>query len=276
MVGRNNMKASIDIVSFNRKKMTKFCIDSLINSTKRDSFELIVVDNFSTDGTVEMLKEMKERNIIDKLILNPKNLHLGKASNQSWDVASKDTDWLVRCNNDFFFMDNWLDNLTLVVNDLNVDFVYCLNLESVVRSKVPNGTPKKTKNGGFYLEPTIRADKSGDIGAATAIKKSVVDKYNIRYDETPFRKGHTGPSTQFFKRLHELKLKSVRLDKPCLLLQFPEYDNPLYKEYYKNTFGIRGLGHVLDFKRKHAHVINPAEYYKGTNYLESYKRRNGE
>jgi len=262
------MKISINITTWNRKKMTEFCINSLIETTNRKQFKLIVVDNFSTDGTVDMLKKMKNENIIDKLILNSKNLHLGKAVNQAWDSTDKDTEWVLWCNNDFFFMDNWLDNFTLVVNDLNVDFINCLNLEGNSRNKIAPGIPKKTKKGGSYLKPVLRKNKIFETGAAPALKKSLVDKYNIRVSEKPFMKGYTGPSTPFYKRLHNLKLKGVRLDKPCLLLQFGEYNNPLYKKYYNNTFKTRGMEKVLKYFKKYENATNLAKYYEGTNYLD--------
>jgi len=254
--------------------MTKFCIDSLINTTKRDSFDLVVVDNFSTDGTVEMLKEMKEKNIIDTLILNEKNLHLGKAVNQAWSATSENTDWLLWINNDFFFMDKWLDNLILVINDLDIDYVNCGYLEGISRHKVSRGISKKTENGGSYLEPVLRRNKSYDTGACPALKRSLVKAYNIQIPERPFSEGYTGPATVFYRHLNKFGFRGVRLNKPCILLQFPEYNNKLYKEYYDTTFKTRGLEKLLNFYKEQGHVKNPKKYYQGTNYLELYKKLN--
>lgn len=267
------MKISINITTFNRKKMTKFCIDSLINTTKRDSFDLVVVDNFSTDGTVEMLKEMKKKNIIDKLILNKENLHLGKAVNQACDVASKDTDWLLWVNNDFFFMDNWLDNLTLVVNDLNIDYVNCVYLEGITRNKISPGIPKKTKNGGSYLEQTLRNKKKYVTATGPILKKVLRNKYNIRVSEGPFTKGYTGPSTSFYSALHRHKLRGVRLNKPCILLQDSDYNNPIFKSYYDTTFKTRGMEKALNFYKKRGRFKNIKKYYEGTTYLEDIKKK---
>lgn len=263
------MKISINITTFNRKKMTKFCIDSLINTTKRDFFDLVVVDNFSNDGTVEMLKEMKEKNIIDNLILNKENLHLGKAVNQAWDAASEDTDWLLWINNDFFFMDNWLNNLILVVDDLNIDYVNCVYLEGIIRNKISPGIPKKTKNGGSYLEQTLRKKKKYVTATGPILKKALRDKYNIRVSEVPFSEGRTGPSNSFYSALYRHKLRGVRLNKPCILLQDSDYNNPLYKEYYKETFGLRNINHVLQLYKKGGRFKNINEYYKDTNYLKN-------
>jgi len=262
------MKLSINITTFNRKKMTEFCINSLISTTNREFFNVVVVDNFSTDGTVEMLKEMKNEKVIDHLILNSENLHLGKAVNQAWDAASEDTDWLLWINNDFFFMDNWLDNLTLVINDLDIDYINCVYLEGLTRRKISPGIPKKTKNGGSYLEQTLRIKKKYVTATGPILKKKLRDKYNIRVSEIPFSKGYGGPGTLFYRTLYRHKLKGVRLNKPCILLQDSDYNNPLYKNYYEKTFKERDIQHVLRFYKNRGRFKNIKKYYEGTTYLE--------
>jgi GT2 family glycosyltransferase len=49
------MKTSIVIVTYNHLEYTKLCIGSIRLFTRRDSYELVIVDNGSTDGTVEWL-----------------------------------------------------------------------------------------------------------------------------------------------------------------------------------------------------------------------------
>ena len=71
---------SIIIVSYNTVGITKNCIDSIRKYTKKVNYELIVVDNASTDGSVEYLKKKSTK--IDKLILNKKNVGFGGGNNQ--------------------------------------------------------------------------------------------------------------------------------------------------------------------------------------------------
>ena len=49
-------KVSIIIVNWNSKDYIKNCIDSLLNQTFRD-FEIILVDNGSTDGSLEYVEK---------------------------------------------------------------------------------------------------------------------------------------------------------------------------------------------------------------------------
>lgn len=55
-------KLSIIILSYNTRDLTLTCVETLINSLQESSFnsEIIVVDNASADGSVEMLKNIKK------------------------------------------------------------------------------------------------------------------------------------------------------------------------------------------------------------------------
>lgn len=72
------MDISIILVSYNTKELTENCINSIYEYTKDVNYEIIVVDNNSTDGSVEML-EQKFINI--KLIKNKDNKGFGAANN---------------------------------------------------------------------------------------------------------------------------------------------------------------------------------------------------
>ncbi|WP_337865224.1 glycosyltransferase [Ignavibacterium sp.] len=69
---------SIIIVNYNVKEFLKNLLHSILKASESLSTEIIVVDNASTDGSVEMLKE-KFPDV--KLIANKENLGFGKANN---------------------------------------------------------------------------------------------------------------------------------------------------------------------------------------------------
>ncbi|MDR1199768.1 MAG: glycosyltransferase family 2 protein [Prevotellaceae bacterium] len=72
------MDVSIIIVSYNTGKLLKQCLKSIFEKTKDITFEVIVVDNFSTDGSRQMLKD-EFPNIM--LVESPENLGFGRANN---------------------------------------------------------------------------------------------------------------------------------------------------------------------------------------------------
>lgn len=68
---------SVIIVNYNTKDLTKDCIDSIFEKTSNITFEVIVVDNDSKDGSVEMLSTDSRI----KFIESGANLGFGKANN---------------------------------------------------------------------------------------------------------------------------------------------------------------------------------------------------
>ena len=82
----NNIDLSIIIVNFNTKELLSDCIESICNKTEGLSFEIIVVDNASNDGSVE--KFSVDNRI--KFIQNEENLGFGRANNIGAKVASGD------------------------------------------------------------------------------------------------------------------------------------------------------------------------------------------
>jgi GT2 family glycosyltransferase len=80
------MDVSIIIPSFNTKHLTGRCLRSIIETLKRATFtyEIIVVDNASADGTVELLNT-KFPQVIK--ILNKENLGYSTANNMGLHIA---------------------------------------------------------------------------------------------------------------------------------------------------------------------------------------------
>lgn len=82
------MKLSVIIVSYNTKKFLKDCLSSVFSTTLDSSlFEVIVVDNASSDGTFDLKNKFKSKKNF-KFIRNKKNLGFSKANNIGLKVAS--------------------------------------------------------------------------------------------------------------------------------------------------------------------------------------------
>ncbi len=74
----NAVDVSVIIVSYNTRDLTLRCLKSLYENTKDVSFEVIVVDNASSDGSAEAIADMFQDVV---LIKNDKNLGFGRANN---------------------------------------------------------------------------------------------------------------------------------------------------------------------------------------------------
>jgi hypothetical protein len=108
-----NLKLSIIIVNYNTSTLLKECISSIRKSTKPIPFEIIVVDNASTDKSDKYLSSLSSEKQI-KVIKNKKNLGFSKANNQGIKIA--EGEFILLLNSDTLINDNifpklfeWLD-----------------------------------------------------------------------------------------------------------------------------------------------------------------------
>lgn len=99
-------KTSIVILTCNNFDYNKLCIQSIRDFTPEGTYEIIVVDNNSTDGTVNWLNSQSDL----KIVLNDTNLGFPKGCNQGIAMADPGNDILL-LNNDTIVTYRWLDNL---------------------------------------------------------------------------------------------------------------------------------------------------------------------
>jgi GT2 family glycosyltransferase len=94
---RRKIQISIVIVSFNTKGLLTSCLESIRKHTKRIDYEIIVVDNASSDGSAEFIKKYKKGKQI-KLIENQSNLGFAKANNKG--IAISKGEYVILLNSD--------------------------------------------------------------------------------------------------------------------------------------------------------------------------------
>ena len=92
---KKDLVLSIALVCWNNKDYLDPCLKSLYDSGMKNSFDVIVVDNGSTDGSQQMLAEKYPQVM---LIQNAGNVGLGKASNQG--IIATQGRYILLLNND--------------------------------------------------------------------------------------------------------------------------------------------------------------------------------
>jgi len=99
------MKVGITLLTCNRLDWTKECIRTLEKNTPRDLYTLTVVDNGSTDGTVEYLSALHCR-----VLLLGKNVGVAKSRNLSIHASliHDIPDYICFIHNDMLFPKDWL------------------------------------------------------------------------------------------------------------------------------------------------------------------------
>ena len=99
--------------TWNALAYTQACVAALRAVTDHPAWRLVFVDNGSTDGTVEWLREVDGASVV----ANPRNLGFSKACNQGIAEAGPDED-VVLLNNDVEVLDrDWLTALQRVAYD---------------------------------------------------------------------------------------------------------------------------------------------------------------
>lgn len=113
------MKLSIIIPNYNSQYTIKKCIDSILNQTYKN-FEVIIVDDMSSDNSVNIIKEYDDPRI--KLIeLNKKRFN-GGARNVGFDEATGDYILFLDCD-DWLYSKDSLLAINEIINFYHSDLI---------------------------------------------------------------------------------------------------------------------------------------------------------
>lgn len=169
---------SIIIVSFNTRELTIESIMSVIRTTHVFSFEIIVVDNNSSDDSVSELEKLKTEKVKLKIIKNSENFGFSKANNIGIKEASGR--YVLFLNSDTVVYENTIDGMVNFMEE-NEDVG-----ASTCFLRLANGKLDDAAHRGF---PTPIRALSHFSGASKIFKKSkFFGGYNMTYED--FTKTH--------------------------------------------------------------------------------------
>jgi GT2 family glycosyltransferase len=175
----NIFKTSIIILTYNNLDYNKICIESIRKYTKNNNYEIIVVDNNSTDGTVEWLKEQKDI----RVIYNKENLGFPKGCNQGIKMATGEE--ILLLNNDTIVTPGWLENLReCLYSSESIGAVgpvtnSCPNYQSIPINYDSVEDMIEFAEKYNYGEPKKWEERLRLIGYCMLIKKEVIDKVGL-------------------------------------------------------------------------------------------------
>jgi N-acetylglucosaminyl-diphospho-decaprenol L-rhamnosyltransferase len=186
------LKISIIIVTYNNEKEIKICIESILLSNS--DLEILIVDNYSNDKTLQILKTFGNK---IKIIESGKNLGFGKASNLGAKEANGE--YLIFLNPDTKnIANNFFEKL---VTYLEKNFSYGLISPAIINSekKIVKSVRKLPTAFGAFREYILGQKGAYDfyqpsydglcaveciVGACIAIKKDFFNKlggFNEKY-----------------------------------------------------------------------------------------------
>jgi GT2 family glycosyltransferase len=100
-----NDLVSVTIVTYNSGRFIKRCLESVLEQ-KYPNLEIIIVDNASTDGTVDLLEQFEDQCSIH---YNDQNIGFAAAQNQAIRLSSGE--WVLTLNPDVLLLKNFIQAL---------------------------------------------------------------------------------------------------------------------------------------------------------------------
>src|SRR6195952_1922509 len=107
-----NGYVSVTIVTYNSGRFIKRCLESVLDQDYPFK-EIIVIDNNSTDGTVDILEPFEDR---CRIVYNDENVGFAAAQNQA--IALSTSEWILTLNPDVLLLQGFIEAL---VNAGNLD-----------------------------------------------------------------------------------------------------------------------------------------------------------
>lgn len=185
----NIKKVSVIIPTWNGEKTIKACIKSVLSQTLKP-YEIIIVDNASTDGTAKEVSKVKSKLI--NLIENKKNLGAAGGRNTGLKKVSEKSDYAFLFDHDMVADKNMLAELVKTSQKFNSDLVtpkiYYLkpkNLIWAAGTDVNLWTGQVLFRGG---KDTGQFDEEVEVGVAPAamlISRKILNK-EIKFDQEIF------------------------------------------------------------------------------------------
>lgn len=101
----HNDLVSVTIVTYNSGRFIRRCLESVL-AQKYPNKEIIVIDNASTDGTIDILEQFEDR---CQIVYNEENLGFAAAQNQAIDLSTGE--WVMTLNPDVLLLAGFIQAL---------------------------------------------------------------------------------------------------------------------------------------------------------------------
>jgi succinoglycan biosynthesis protein ExoO len=173
---------TVIIPAYNTERYIKTCIQSVLDQTY-DNFEIIIVDDYSTDHSLEIIRQFDDPRI--RVIKNDKNR--GPSYSRNYAIQLAKGEFIAILDSDDWWEPNRLERMMSFINETNADMLFDDVLYIREGEKEPWTTYSKFK--GFILdEPTevsLEYFVNNDLGILKAIiRKQLIEDHSIYYDES--------------------------------------------------------------------------------------------
>jgi glucosyl-dolichyl phosphate glucuronosyltransferase len=164
--------STIAICTYNRSNFLQKCLESIFKSEKAGQFEILVIDNNSTDNTYSIVKKFQNNDQNLKYFFEEKT-GLSNARNKAIEKANSEL--IAFLDDDCFITDTYLDRIQWLVENLDFDCVGGMYLPwyYVQKPKWINDDFGKMKSLNIVLS---KVEKDYVAGGNMLFKKKVFNK----------------------------------------------------------------------------------------------------
>ncbi len=258
---------SVIIVNWNTRELIRRCLESVFKESKELAFEVIVVDNASTDGSVEMLKQYFPQVTV---IANQSNIGFSRAVNLG--LMAGQAEMVLLLNSDTIILDNILKKMTEFLDrhpEAGIAGCMLLNKDGSYQKSagkmrsILNEAEEKLIRWGLQksIQPLCRYEKrmtrqvrptAWVSGAFLLIKRAVIDQIGM-LDERMFlhfedidwctraRQHHWTVLYNPFQQAIHLNGKSMAMNINRSFIEYRRSQLLFYKTYYGNGANTRIL-----------------------------------
>jgi len=242
---------------FNRKNFTKNYLEALSQQTNQN-FKTIIVDDGSTDGTVEMI----EKNFPNVILLKEKgDLWWAEATNIGVKYAiNEGADYIMTLNDDTLPLENYIENMYKAIEKVPNALLGAFAIDAYTEKPVYGGEILNWKTTKYenllnkYSESELYGLKDVNVfpGRGLIIPSKVFEKIGL-YDSKNF--SQTVADLDFTCRAYNSGFK-IYCNYDAKIKIYPDESggvklvkNRSLKNYYNHLFGIRGGGNIIWFTK---------------------------
>ena len=121
-INNKEPKVSVIMPAYNVEKYVADSIDSVLNQTY-ENFELIIIDDCSTDNTFCLLSEIAKTDIRIKLYKNEKNLGVADTRNRGFELA--EGEYVALLDSDDIWRSEKLEKQIALAKKTDAEIIYC-------------------------------------------------------------------------------------------------------------------------------------------------------
>lgn len=208
----NDIKLSIIVPTYNHERYIEECINSILMQEIDFSYEVLIGEDCSKDGTAQVLRRLEHKLPEEYTIFyREQNMGMGKTGN-AWDLQCRAKgEYIITIEGDDFFLEK--DKLKRQVEFLNnnKDFIAVTHNCKVVdeNSKDKNETYPECKESEYTFKNYLKEELPGQL--ATIMYRGIYNEYGEKfYDEFKLYDFYPGDRLKAFLMLTGGRVRCIQ------------------------------------------------------------------